>query len=78
MYTPFSILPVSYTHLQLFSDLRTNLSSISVDSLSSAEDHIFVRVSNVVDCSGDDLGSSECIGSAELSCGDQDLSLIHI
>ena len=57
--------------VQLLSDLRTNLSGITVDSLTAAEYDVVLLQANLLNSSSQDLGSSKGIGTAELTSGNQ-------
>ena len=57
--------------VQLLSDLRANLSGITVDSLTAAEYDVVLLQANLLNSSSQDLGGSEGIGTAELTSGNQ-------
>ena len=57
---------------ELFSDLRTYLSGIAVDSLTAAHNDIFFFNADFLNSSGEDLGSCEGIGAAEFTAGNED------
>ena len=57
--------------VQLLSDLRANLSGITVDSLTAAEYDVVLLHANLLDSCSQDLGGSEGIGTAELTSGNQ-------
>ena len=53
--------------VQLLSDLRTDLSGITIDSLTAAEDDVVVIETDGVESGGKDLGGGVSIGTAELT-----------
>ena len=53
--------------MQLFSNLRANLCSVAVDSLTAAENDILRANADLVNGSCQDLGSCKGIGTAELT-----------
>ena len=57
--------------VQLLSDLGTHLGGIAVDSLTAAQHDVVLLHADLVDGSGQDLGSSVGIGTAELTGGNQ-------
>ena len=57
--------------MQLLGDLGADLSGITVDGLTAAENDVLGADADLVDGSGQDLGGSEGIGTAELTAGDQ-------
>ena len=57
--------------MQLLSDLRTDLSGITIDSLTAAEDDVVVIEADGVESGGKDLGGGVSIGTAELTGGNE-------
>ena len=62
--------------MQLLSDLGAHLCGIAVDGLTASQDDVILVDAVGVDGSGDDLGSSVGIGTAELTSGHQN-ALVH-
>ena len=56
---------------KVLSDLRTNLSCITIDSLTAAEDDVVVIETDGVERGGKDLGGGVSIGTAELTGGNE-------
>ena len=54
--------------MQFFSDLRTNLSCVTVDCLTTCDDHV---IADFFQSCSDDAGCSICIGTTEFSSGYQ-------
>ena len=57
--------------MQLLGDLGADLCGITVDGLTATENNVLGADADLVDGSGQDLGGSEGIGTAELAAGDQ-------
>ena len=58
--------------MQLLSDLGTNLSGITIDCLTAAEDDVLGTDANLVDGSSQNLAGSEGIGTAKFTARNQD------